>query len=68
MEDRKGFVEVRLFVADREQNPADLSKVTGSVILIPQGAPAMKKDLQLMMPETPGPGGRRQVFLALPER
>jgi hypothetical protein len=42
---------VRLFVVDREQKPADLSKVTGSVILIPQGAPPMKKDLQLMMPE-----------------
>jgi hypothetical protein len=51
MDDRKGFAELRLFVADREQKPADLSKVTGSVLLIPQGAPPMKKDLQLMMPE-----------------
>jgi hypothetical protein len=51
MPDRKTFVELRVFVADRDQKPADLSQVLGSVILIPEGAPPMKKDLQLMMPE-----------------
>ena len=51
MDDRETFVELRLFVSDREQKPADLSRVTGSLILVPQGAPPLKKDLQLMMPE-----------------
>jgi hypothetical protein len=45
------FVEIRFFVADQDQKPADLSKVTGSLLLLPQGAPPIKKDLQLMMPE-----------------
>ena len=51
MDDRESFVELRLFVSDRDQKPADLSRVTGSVILLPQGAAPLKKDLQLMMPE-----------------
>ena len=45
------FVEIRFFIADPEQKPADLSRVTGSLILLPRGAPPLKKDLQLMMPE-----------------
>ena len=49
--ERETFVELRLFVSAGEQKPADLSRVTGSLILVPQGAPPLKKDLQLMMPE-----------------
>jgi hypothetical protein len=52
-DEKKTFVEVRVYVADPNQKPADLSLVTGSLLLAPkQGAP-LKKDLQLMMPDPP---------------
>ena len=47
------FVEVRLFISDRNQKPEDLSLVTGSILLLPKSGPPLKKDFQLMMPEPP---------------
>jgi hypothetical protein len=46
-------VELRVFVADRDDNPADLTRVSGTLHVVPKSAPPMKKALQLMMPDPP---------------
>jgi hypothetical protein len=53
MNERKEFVELRLFIADPDQRPADLSRVTGSVVLTPKSGAPVEKDFQLMMPDPP---------------
>jgi hypothetical protein len=50
---KENFLEVRLYVSDREQKPEDLTLVTGSLLLTPQSGPPLKKDFQLMMPAPP---------------
>lgn len=45
------FVEVRVFVADRDQKPADLSQVTADLALAPKEGKPLKRGLQLMMPD-----------------
>lgn len=47
------YIELRLFIADRDQRPADLSRVTGSVLVAPKSGKPLKKDFQLMMPDPP---------------
>lgn len=47
------YVEFRIFIADRDQRPADLTLATGSVLIAPQSGKPVMKDLQLMMPDPP---------------
>lgn len=44
------FVEIRVFVADRDDRPADLTRVTGSLLVVPRSGSPTKKDFQLMTP------------------
>jgi len=52
-DEKKSFVEVRLFVTERDGKPSDLSLVKGSLSLVPKEGKPLKRDLQLMMPEPP---------------
>lgn len=45
------FVEVRVFVADKDRKPADLSQVTAQLALKPKDGRPLRKGLQLMMPD-----------------
>ena len=45
------FVEVRVFVADKDQKPANLSQVTADLALAPKEGRPLKRGLQLMMPD-----------------
>jgi hypothetical protein len=45
------FVEVRVFVADKDQKPADLSLVFAQLTLKPKEGQPLKRGLQLMMPD-----------------
>lgn len=51
--EKKDFVEFRVFVAEADDAPSDLSLVTGSVLLSPKSGTPLQKDLQLMMPDPP---------------
>jgi hypothetical protein len=45
------FVEVRVFVADKDRKPADLSQVTADLSLAPREGKPLKRAFQLMMPD-----------------
>ena len=52
-DEKKKFVEVRVFVADRSEKPADLSLVNASLLLVPKEGKPWRRDFQLMMPDPP---------------
>jgi hypothetical protein len=49
----ENFVEVRVFVADKDHKPADLSLVTADLALAPREGQPLKRGMQLMMPDPP---------------
>ncbi|HLY73146.1 MAG TPA: hypothetical protein VKU80_03435 [Planctomycetota bacterium] len=52
-DEKKKFMEVRIFVSDRDNKPSDLSLVTASLLLVSKSGDPMKRDLQLLMPDPP---------------
>ena len=64
-ESRK-FVEVRVFVGDRERKPADLSLITADLSLMPREGKPLKRAFQLMMPD-PAIGAPDTEPQALPD-
>jgi len=52
-DDQKSFVEVRVYVMDRNRKASDLSLVRGSLLLVPQEGPALRRDFQRMTPDDP---------------
>ena len=65
-EESKKFVEVRVFVGDQNQKPADLSLITADLSLMPPEGKPLKRALQLMMPD-PAIGAPEVEPQALPD-
>jgi hypothetical protein len=61
---REKCLELRIYVSETDQKPADLSRTTGAIVLVPKDGKPLKKDLQLMTPESapPPPTGKAHPF------